>query len=435
MKAAHAVISSAAYRKSGSPLRPAALALLQGYNFIVLSAMSQPQPHPVADPIAAPGASQEGVPNPVSTLLLAALQSQEALLEAARYCGTLTPRVFDGLPGEMDSLLHSAGVSDLGWRGKIQVTGSDRLRWLNGMVSNTVQSLPEGEGNYSFLLSVQGRIQGDCYVYRRSGDLLLDTGFDQIPTLMSHLDHFIIMDDVELADVSHQWTALSLAGPAAPRVLATLGFTPSPSSVENARPENARWTAARIGEVPCTIIEAYHVAVPRFELWFAPEHVLAVWETLQAAGATPCGLEAMETLRVLEATPRYGIDLNDRDLPQETAQTRALNFSKGCYLGQEIVERIRSRGKVNRQFRQFALHGAQPPHLPPRHLPMDLRSGEQSVGRITSTASLSIAGLPQVLALGFIRIEVVERNAEIAYDGGVATALAAPPEIPGALPS
>ena len=86
--------------------------------------------------------------------------------------------------------------------------------------------------------------------------------------------------------------------------------------------------------------------------------MLAVWETLQAAGATPCGLEAMEALRVLEATPLYGIDLNDRDLPQETAQTRALNFSKGCYLGQEIVERIRSRGKVNRQFRQFALHGA-----------------------------------------------------------------------------
>ena len=200
----------------GFALRRTALALLQGYNFIVVSAMSQPQPHPVADPLTAPGASQEGGPYPVSTVLLAALQAQEASLDTARYCGTLTPRVFDGLPGEMDSLLHSAGVSDLGWRGKIQVTGSDRLRWLNGMVSNTVQSLPEGEGNYSFLLSVQGRIQGDCYVYRRSGDLLLDTGFDQIPALMRHLDHFIIMDDVELADVSHQWTALSLAGPGAP---------------------------------------------------------------------------------------------------------------------------------------------------------------------------------------------------------------------------
>jgi folate-binding protein YgfZ len=393
--------------------------------------MNQPQPNPVADPLTAPATVQEPGPGPVATALFGALQPQQALLETALHCGALTPRVFDGLAGEIDSLLHSAGVSDLGWRGKILVTGSDRLRWLNGMVSNTVQSLPEGEGNYSFLLSVQGRIQGDCYVYRRAGDLLLDTGLDQIPALMRHLDHFIIMDDVELADVSRQWTALSLAGPAAPQVLATLGFAPPASDGPN-----ARMTSTRIGEVPCTIIEAYHVTIPRFELWFAPEHVLAVWETLQAAGATPCGLEAIETLRVLEATPLYGIDLNDRDLPQETAQTRALNFSKGCYLGQEIVERIRSRGKVNRQFRQFALRGSQP------QLPTDLHSGEQSVGRMTSTTSLSSAGLPQIfpgqevrVGLGFIRIEVVERNAEITYDGGVATALAAPPVIPGPPPA
>jgi len=120
----------------------------------------------------------------------------------------------------------------------------------------------------------------------------------------------------------------------------------------------------------------------------------------------------------------YGVDLNDRDLPQETAQTRALNFSKGCYLGQEIVERIRSRGKVNRQFRQFELQGSRPDLLP-----LDLRSNDQPVGRMTSTASLSSAGLPRVLALGFARVEVLERNQEIGYDGGVATALAAPPAI------
>ena len=367
-----------------------------------------------------------------TTVSLAAQEAGPTALSAALgtsaapglHCGALTPRVFDGLEGELDSLLHSAGVSDLGWRGKILVAGSDRLRWLNGMVSNAVQSLPEGQGNYSFLLSVQGRIQGDCYVYRRAADLLLDTSIDQVSTLMRHLDHFVIMDDVELADVSRQWTALSLSGPHAPHILATLGFAPSGSPLENSSLENRRMTSATIGEVPCTLIEAGRVSVPRYELWFAPEHVLAVWETLQAAGANPCGWEAMEALRVLEGTPLYGVDLNDRDLPQETAQTRALNFSKGCYLGQEIVERIRSRGKVNRQFRQFELHGNRP-----ETLPVDLRSNDQSVGRITSTASLSSDGLPRVLALGFIRVEVLERNQEIAYDGGVATVLAAPPAI------
>ncbi len=335
------------------------------------------------------------------------------------YCGAFTARVFDGLGGEIDSLLHSAGVSDLGWRGKILVTGGDRLRWLNGMVSNAVQSLPEGQGNYSFLLSVQGRIQGDCNVYRRADDLLLDTSIEQVPALMRHLDQFIIMDDVELKDVSQQWTALSLAGPRAGQVLATLGFSPSADKVEN-----ARMSSTKIGEVPCTIIEAYQVTVPRYELWFAPEHVLAVWETLQAAGANPVGWEAMEALRVLDGIPLYGVDLNDRDLPQETAQMRALNFSKGCYLGQEIVERIRSRGKVNRQFRQFSLQGARPDSLP-----LELHSKDQPVGRITSTASLPSAGAAEVLGVGFVRVEVLERNQEIAYAGGVATPLAAPPAI------
>jgi folate-binding protein YgfZ len=376
----------------------------------VLSATNQP------DSTAAPAGSPEveGAPSP--TPLSAALSPAPSL---GLYCGALTARAFDGLPGEIGALLHSAGVGDLGWRGKILVTGGDRLRWLNGMVSNAVQSLPEGQGNYSFLLSVQGRIQGDCNVYRRAGDVMLDTSIEQVPALMRHLDHFIIMDDVELMDVSQQWTALSLAGPLAGQVLATLGF-----SAQAPKVENARMSRVKIGEVDCTIIEAYQVTVPRYELWFAPEHVLAVWETLQAAGADPCGWEAMEALRVLESIPLYGVDLNDRDLPQETAQTRALNFSKGCYLGQEIVERIRSRGKVNRQFHQFALQGARPDSLP-----LELRSNDQPVGRITSSASLSSAGLPEVLGLGFVRVEVLERNQEIVYDGGVATALAAPPAI------
>ncbi|HTZ60460.1 MAG TPA: hypothetical protein VMB49_20260 [Acidobacteriaceae bacterium] len=362
-------------------------------------------------------ASQEAALTPLSREL-------GSSAEPVLYCGAMTPRVFDGTEGEIDSLLHSAGVSDLGWRGKIQVTGSDRVRWLNGMVSNTVQSLPEGEGNYSFLLSVQGRIQGDCYVYRRGEDLLLDTSMNQVSTVVRHLDHFIIMDDVELADVSQQWTALSLAGPHAAQVLAALGCVPMGSPAEN-----RRMSRVRVGEIPCLLIEAGRIMVPRYELWFAPEHVSAVWETLQAAGANSCGLEATEALRVLEAIPLYGVDVNDRDLPQETAQARALNFSKGCYLGQEIVERIRSRGKVNRQFRQFDLRGR-----PPGALPVELRSQDQPVGRITSTASLVAFGIPNPLALGFVRVEALERHQEIAYDGGVANALATPPEITRPMP-
>ncbi len=379
----------------------------------MLSATNQPDPLTQSQ-------SPEGAPPEPGT---STSPSPTALADAlggplVAHCGALTPRLFDETDhtsaGEIDALLHGAGVSDLGWRAKILVTGSDRLRWLNGMVSNTVQALPEGQGNYSFLLSVQGRIQGDLLVYRRAGDLLLDTGMDQLTTVLKHLDHFIIMDDVELTDVHAQWTALSLAGPAAAQVLTTLGVATSGAG----QTDNARITPVRVGEVACLLIEAPRVLVPRFELWFAPEHVLAVWETLQAAGAHPCGLAATEAIRVLEATPLYGVDLNDRDLPQETAQTRALNFNKGCYLGQEIVERIRSRGKVNRQFRQFSLEGSTPASIP-----ADLLHGGQVVGRITSTASLPGAGL---LGLGFIRVETVERQGDINYDGGTARILTTP---------
>ena len=391
---------------------------MQGYNFIVLSAIT----HPDAQPDSAAQTRTDPAPiDAPQTPLSAALQLQVPNHLLALHGGAYTARSCDGVAAELDALLHSAGVSDLGWRGKILVTGGDRLRWLSGMVSNAVQALPEGQGNYSFLLNVQGRIQGDCWVYRRTADLLLDTSYAQVPALLRQLDHYIIMDDVELADVSQQWTALSLAGPRAHQVLQTLGC-----ELSEAKTDNALMCSTSIGEVACTLVQAYQVAVPRYEMWFAPEHVLAVWETLQAAGAVPCGLEAMEALRVLEATPMYGIDLNDRDLPQETAQTRALNFSKGCYLGQEIVERIRSRGKVNRQFRQFTLHGA-----PTTGLPLDLRIADQSIGRITSVASLASAGLAEPLALGFVRLEVLERAQEITYDGGCATALAAPPPIPG----
>jgi folate-binding protein YgfZ len=331
-------------------------------------------------------------------------------IETAPHCGARTPRVFAGVEQELSSLQQGCGVGDLGWRGKILVTGEDRLRWLNGMVSNAVQGLPEEQGNYSFLLSVQGRIQGDCYVYRRAQDLLLDTSLDQVPLLLQHLDHYIIMDDVELKNVTAEWTGLSLAGPRTGEVLGALGCHPQASAAPNRSLQSLK-----VGETDCTLVVAGDA---RYELWFSPVDVLAVWETLLAAGATACGLEAIEALRVLDGVPLYGVDLNDRDLPQETSQTRALNFSKGCYLGQEIVERIRSRGKVNRTFRQFSLEGTLPTSLP-----LDLSSGDQVVGRITSLTS---AGSPQPVALGFVRLEVLERNQPITYDGGTASLFSAP---------
>lgn len=322
--------------------------------------------------------------------------------------GALSFPVFSDFSPELEALLQGAGAFDLGYRCQIVVRGQDRLRWLNGMLTNNVQGLAEGTGNYSFLLNAQGRIQGDCDAFRMPDHLLVLTDRSQLPALMAHFEHFIIMDDVAIEDISATRTALGLAGPRAPQLLAALGVTfPAFAS-------DSLWLLeTRICGVPVQLTVGYPAASPRFELWCAPENVRTLWEVLLAAAAVPCGLHAVESLRVLEALPRYGVDITSRDLPQETSQARALHFSKGCYLGQEIVERIRSRGQVHRRLAQFTLSSE------PAALPVELTASGESApaGRVTSAAAFKGTRY----GLGIVRSEAVERHPTLDYSGGTAT--------------
>ena len=334
--------------------------------------------------------------------------------------GGLTFPVFSGLSQELAALVEGAGAFDRGYRGQIAVRSADRVRWLNGMLTNNIQSLPEGAGNYSFVLNAQGRILGDCDAYSLADHLLVITDRTQIPALMAHFDHFIIMDDVALEDVSATRTALGLAGPLAPQLLAALGVSVPEAAALPAATPGALWLLqTRICGVPVQLTGGYPAASSRFELWCANEHVRILWDVLLAAGALPCGIGATEALRVVEATPRYGVDLSDRYLPQETSQMRALHFSKGCYLGQEIVERIRSRGAVHRRLAQFTLSSE------PAALPLELTAaGDNAVaGRITSTALFNGTRY----GLGVARGEVIDRRPTLDYPGGTATLVTHPP--------
>jgi folate-binding protein YgfZ len=326
--------------------------------------------------------------------------------------GALSFPAFSVTSQEVAALVEGAGAFDLGYRGQIAVGSADRLRWLNGMLTNNVVGLTDGTGNYSFVLNAQGRIQGDCDAFRLSDHLLVITDRSQIPALMAHFDHFIIMDDVALEDISSTRTALGLAGPLAPQLLAALGVQLPPAA------SDSLWLIeTRICGVPVQLAGGYPTASPRFELWSANENVRMLWDVLLAAGAVPCGLRAVETLRVLEAMPRYGVDLTERDLPQETSQNRALHFAKGCYLGQEIVERIRSRGAVHRRLAQFTLSAQ------PAALPVELTAAGAAAGRITSTALFNGARY----GLGIVRADIVEREPSLDYPGGTATLVPHPP--------
>jgi folate-binding protein YgfZ len=344
-----------------------------------------------------------------------------AASESVPYQGALTPRVFSSLDQELLGLTTSAGIYDLGCKSYLQITGSDRVRWLNGMVTNTIQGLPEGRWNYSFLLNAQGRIQGDANIYRIADNLILQTDRSQIARLSAHLDHFIIMDDVELLLLDAFRTTIGIAGPRAAEILTALGAT---------IPEEDAFTPATISGTQITLVQAHSPLVPRFEIWLPIAALPDIWTALLNAGGVPCGIAAIEALRIFEATPLYGVDFQDRHLAQETSQTRALNFNKGCYLGQEIVERIRSRATVHRNLRQFSIENAPDAINPGQSIELNAEGAERNpVGELTSLAHYRLPAFTGALALGFIRIEAVERALPLIHSGGAASVLDSPPSL------
>jgi folate-binding protein YgfZ len=322
--------------------------------------------------------------------------------------GARISAVFSDAAGELSALVTGAAVFDAGARVRLRVTGEDRVRWLNGMVTNTVKALAEGEHNYTFVLNAQGRIQGDATVFALADELILETDRAQGERLYAHLDRFIIMDDVELSWTEGQ-TTLGLAGPGAEALLAALGL-PVPAA--------GSFAAVADGEASVVVGEGAG-QVRRFSLWVAEAAAAKLWEQLIGAGAAPAGALAVDALRVLEGTPLYGVDISEKTLAQETGQMRALNFNKGCYLGQEIVERVRSRANVHRGIRQFALEGA--PAVPGT----PITAQETAAGELTSVAEIDLEGYKGRVGLGLVRIEAIGRP--LGYPGGSVEVLAASP--------
>ena len=280
---------------------------------------------------------------PTATPLTAWLESGDSHPQTATYRGAITPAQLDAPEAETAALACGAAVHDLGWLRRVEVRGEDRFRWLSGMVTNTVNDLGPSHGNYSLVLNAQGRIQGDMTVWRNQASddkLELEIASDQLDPLLAHFERFIIMDDVELVPRERE-TALGLTGPRSGEVLARLGLP--------ALPEARMHTRADFNGLSLRIRRGHGTLSQHYLLWTTTGTVGKLWKFLITGGATPIGTDSLEKFRITEGIPAYGIDIAERDLPQETSQVdRALHFSKGCYLGQEVVERIAARGHVNR---------------------------------------------------------------------------------------
>ena len=325
--------------------------------------------------------------SPISTEKLAPLG-----LRRGEYAGAETALVFSDPGTEFAALLSACGVYDLGWRRYFLIAGRDRVRWLNGMVSNNVRDLALGQGIYAFVLNPQGHILGDLYVYNRGDDFVLETEAAQADKLFAHLKRFIIMDQVEFKP-AEEWAAIGVQGPKAEEVLRAAG-------IELPALQPLQFAQVKCGGEQVTLTRGDNPLSSSYELWSTAAQPAVLGDALVKAGATQVGAEALELARIAAGIPRYGIDIRERDLPQETGQMRALSFTKGCYIGQEIVERIRARGSLHRGFTGFRIVEGPLPAPGAK-----LQAGGKDVGEITSAAMLPANGSEVPVALGYIRKE------------------------------
>jgi folate-binding protein YgfZ len=336
--------------------------------------------------------------SPLQDALRAQIAKDGSQVRESDYRGATTASVFSDAPREFTALTNGCGVYDLGFRSRMLLKGGDRVRWMNGMVTNNIRDLAAGHGVYAFLLNPQGRILGDMNIYYLGETLVVETDRSQLEKILATFDHYIIMDDVEVTNISEEWTALGVAGPKSRAVLNAAGIV-----VPALRPlqTHVAQCQCECDCVECTVVRGEDERRESYEIWLAPKDVLKTWKALLAAGATPVGSEALERLRIADGIPLYGVDIRERDLPQETEQARALNFNKGCYVGQEIVERIRSRGNVHRKFTGFLIEGAG--NIAPGD---KIIYEEKEVGEITSVGVLPTPSGERTAALGYIRREV-----------------------------
>jgi folate-binding protein YgfZ len=314
------------------------------------------------------------------------------------------PAQFGKVTDELAALKSTCGDYDLPQRAKIRLTGGDKVRWLNGMVTNNIRDLAQNHGAYAFLLNPQGHILGDLVAFLRGDHLLVETDRAQLDKILATFDHYIIMDDVEVANISDSLATVGVTGPNSDLVLNATGIqVPELDPLQIA---DLSWH-----DIPISIVRDEHQPYLSYEIWIVPEHGASLREALETAGAIPIGQDALELYRIALGVPRYGQDIRERDLPQETEQTRALNFNKGCYVGQEIVERIRSRGNVHRKFTGFKMDRAAPAPG------TKIQAQAKDVGEVTSSAVIPTPDGGQPVALGYLRREFAIPGKELEIAG------------------
>jgi folate-binding protein YgfZ len=309
---------------------------------------------------------------------------------------------------EHAAITENAGVLDLSFRSRLCLTGADRVRFLHGQVTNDIKSLRTGEGCYAAVVTAKGRMQSDLNIYCLADELLLDFEPGLTITIAKRLDKYIVADDVQVVEISPQYGLLSVQGPRASEVVVRLGlFGEVP-----VKPFNF------LSAADATLGELYLVKQPRFgtdgfDLYVPVPALDAVADKLVAAarsaGGRACGWQALEMARIEAGIPRFGLDMDESNLPQECGiESQAVSYSKGCYIGQEVLNRIHTLGHVNRELRGLRLEDDLK-SLPEKDAKL-FHDGKE-IGSLTSV--LASPRFKSNIALSYVRREVNQVGTEL----------------------
>jgi folate-binding protein YgfZ len=334
------------------------------------------------------------------------------------YFGTTLPSRFGEFAAEYAALRESVGLLDTNFRALFSFTGADRQRYLNAILTSNVRDLKPGLGAVGLLLTPQGHIVAEVETFLL-GDRILASSHAMVrERTFATLDKFIIMDDVTLEDVTDTTGTLDLAGPRTAPLLAECG-----AAGFNAMPLLAH-EEIRAGQIPCRVVRRELAGDPAATLIVAREHLAALWrelsERVRTHGGTPVGMEALNSIRLECGAAWFGVDYGEQQIPHEAELEQShISYEKGCYTGQEIVERVRSRGHVNRRITELRFEASEAP----AHGTKLLFSGNE-VGNVTSTGFSPRLGA--AIGLGYLRREHSAISTKLDASG-IAAEVIAPP--------
>ena len=336
---------------------------------------------------------------PLETPLLGVHISADAGM--GEYFGTVLPGSFGDFGSEYRAIRRAVAIVDTNFRALFSLSGPDRHRYLNAVLTSNVRDLKAGQGTIGLLLTPQGHILAEVETFAL-GDRILALSHAMVrERTLSTLDKFIIMDDVQLEDLTASRGTLDLLGPRASQVISGL------SQVDiSAMPEAAQ-VETKLGSIPCRIIRHTWVGHPAATLVVAREQLGPLWQELvrrvRANGGAPAGMEAVNSIRLEYGTAWFGQDYDDKNIPHEAGlELSHISYEKGCYTGQEIVERVRSRGHANRRLTGLQFLDGKAPAVGTKLLVPGDSAGKEA-GHVTSAGFSPLLG--RRIGLGYVRRE------------------------------